>query len=156
MSRTNDNRVKLIVAALLAPLAAPLVSSLLLLENPLRTLFVQTQVLVSPAVLATWLCILPLYLLLQRPGIANWWTAGLTGAVALALLPLWIGLLSLALFGLAPPPSVRELATFYADTWKAGLFLLSAPSAILTGLAFHALVRAMGSVVLAGKWRQAP
>ena len=155
MSRTTDNRVKLIVAALLAPLAAPLVSSLLLLANPLRTLFVQTQVL-AVAAMATWLCILPLYLLLQRRGLANWWTAGLTGAVALALLPLWIGLLSLALFGLAPPPSVRELATFYADTWKAGLFLLSAPSAILTGLAFHALVRAMGSAVLAGKWRQAP
>ena len=155
MSMANNKRVKLIVAALLAPLTAPLVSSLLLLTDPLRSLFVQTQVL-AVAAMATWLCILPLYLLLQRRGIANWWTAGLTGAIALALLPLWIGLLSLALFGLAPPPGARELATFYADLWKSGLYLLSAPPAIVTGLAFHAIVRAMGSAVLAGKLRRAP
>ena len=138
---------RLVLAAFLAPVVAPLCISLLLRTNPFDMFWVDMYAL-GIAWLAALFCGIPLYILLQRRGIANWWTAGLMGLVGLALVPLWMGLLFLIQHGPTPLPRLRDVAETYDALLTSGLFLLAAPSAILTGLLFHGLVRGAG--VLSG------
>ena len=84
-----------------------------------------------------------------KPGISfldcgahiGYFTILAAGLVALALMPAWLVLLTLVFDKSAPVAGVHNAMVFFDELITSGMFWLCVPPALLTGLAFHALVR---------------